>query len=77
MAEFLAWRDQQKVPSVAAVQPLHVAAWIEQQTQPQHAAPTAKLRLAALTEARENGLAGLTRVRLNQRLRLRRRSAPP
>ena len=56
VAEFLAWRDQQKVPSVAAVQPLHVAAWIEQQTR-EHAAPTAKLRLAALTEARENGLA--------------------
>ena len=47
MAEFLAWCDQQQVPSVAAVQPLHVAAWIEQQTR-EHAAPTAKLRLAAL-----------------------------
>jgi len=35
------------VPSVTAVQPLHVAAWIEQQTR-DHAAPTAKLRLAAL-----------------------------
>ena len=44
---FLAWCDQQQVPSVAAVQPLHVAAWIEQQTR-EHAAPTAKLRLAAL-----------------------------
>jgi hypothetical protein len=30
-----------------AVQPLHVSAWIEQQTQ-EHAAPTAKLRLAPL-----------------------------
>ena len=47
VAEFLAWCDQQQVPSVAAVQPLHVAAWIEQQTR-EHAAPTAKLRLAAL-----------------------------
>jgi len=47
VAEFLAWCDEQGVPSVAAVQPLHVAAWIEQQTR-EHAAPTAKLRLAAL-----------------------------
>ena len=35
------------MPSLAAVQPLHVAAWIELQTR-EHAAPTAKLRLAAL-----------------------------
>ena len=35
------------MPSVADVQPLHVAAWIEQQTR-EHAAPTAKARLAAL-----------------------------
>jgi hypothetical protein len=34
------------VPSVAAVQPLRVAAWIEQQTR-EHAAPTAKARLAS------------------------------
>ena len=47
VAEFLAWCDEQGVPSVMAVQPLHVAAWIEQQTR-EHAAPTAKLRLAAL-----------------------------
>jgi integrase/recombinase XerC len=47
VAKFLAWCDEQGVPSVAAVQPLHVAAWIEQQTR-EHAAPTAKLRLAAL-----------------------------
>jgi hypothetical protein len=32
VTEFLAWCDEQGVPSVAAVQPLHVAAWIEQQT---------------------------------------------
>jgi site-specific recombinase XerC len=36
-----------KVPSITAVQPLHVAAGIEQQTR-EHAAPTAKLRRAAL-----------------------------
>ncbi len=47
MAEFLAWCDDNRVPSITAVQPLHVAAWIEQQTR-EHAAPTAKLRLAAL-----------------------------
>jgi site-specific recombinase XerD len=47
VAEFLAWCDDQGVPSITAVQPLHVAAWIEQQTR-EHAAPTAKLRLAAL-----------------------------
>jgi hypothetical protein len=35
-----------RVASITAVQPLHVAAWIEQQTR-EHAAPTAKLRLAA------------------------------
>jgi site-specific recombinase XerD len=47
VAEFLAWCDGQGVPSVEAVQPLHVAQWIEQQTR-EHAAPTAKARLAAL-----------------------------
>ena len=46
-AEFLAWCDDRGVPSIAAVQPLPVAAWIEQQTR-EHAAPTAKARLAAL-----------------------------
>jgi hypothetical protein len=29
VAGFLTWCDDQSVPSVAAVQPLHVAAWIE------------------------------------------------
>ena len=48
VAEFLVWCDAGRgVPSIAAVQPLHVAAWIEQQTR-EHAAPTAKARLAAL-----------------------------
>jgi hypothetical protein len=32
VAEFLAWCDAAGVAPVAAVQPLHVAAWIEQQT---------------------------------------------
>jgi site-specific recombinase XerD len=35
------------VTALAAVQPLHVAAWIEQQSR-EHAAPTVKQRLAAL-----------------------------
>ena len=47
VADFLAWCEDNQVPSLAAVQPLHVAAWIELQTN-EHAAPTAKLRLAAL-----------------------------
>src|SRR5271157_4551616 len=45
VAEFLAWCDDQGVSSVAAVQPLHVAAWIELQ-QKESAAPTVKARLA-------------------------------
>jgi site-specific recombinase XerD len=47
VADFLAWCDDNQVPSVTAVQPLHVAAWIEMQQQ-EHAAPTVKARLAAL-----------------------------
>jgi site-specific recombinase XerD len=47
VAEFLAWCDDQGVPSVAAVQPLHVASWIELQQQ-ESAAPTVKARLAAI-----------------------------
>ena len=47
VADFMAWCEDHGVASVTAVQPLHVAAWIEQQTR-DHAAPTAKLRLAAL-----------------------------
>jgi site-specific recombinase XerD len=47
VAEFLAWCEDNGVPSIAAVQPLHVAAWIEMQQQT-HAAPTVKQRLAAL-----------------------------
>jgi hypothetical protein len=47
VAEFLAWCDEKQVPAIDAVQPLHVAAWIELQQQ-ERAAPTVKLRLAAL-----------------------------
>ena len=46
-AEFLAWCDDNQVPSITAVQPLHVSAWVEMQTR-DHAAPTVKQRLAAI-----------------------------
>jgi site-specific recombinase XerD len=46
-AEFLAWCEKHGAGEIAAVQPLHVAAWIEAQTKT-HAAPTVKQRLAAL-----------------------------
>jgi site-specific recombinase XerD len=45
--DFFAWCADAGVPSIAAVQPLHVAAWIELQTQT-HSAPTVKQRLAAI-----------------------------
>jgi site-specific recombinase XerC len=44
---FMAWCEDNDVTSITAVQPLHVSAWIEQQTR-EHAAPTVKLRLAAM-----------------------------
>jgi site-specific recombinase XerC len=47
-ADFLAWCEVEAgVGSLTAVQPLHVATWIEIQTR-DRSAPTAKLRLAAL-----------------------------
>lgn len=46
-SDFLTWCAGAGVPSIAAVQPLHVAKWIELQTQA-HAAPTVKQRLAAI-----------------------------
>ncbi|WP_244808900.1 MULTISPECIES: tyrosine-type recombinase/integrase [Caballeronia] len=45
--DFLAWCASAGVTSITAVQPLHVAAWIELQTQT-HAASTVKQRLAAI-----------------------------
>lgn len=45
--DFLAWCAGTGVPSIMAVQPLHVASWIELQTAT-HAAPTVKQRLAAI-----------------------------
>jgi site-specific recombinase XerD len=45
---FLAWCEgEASIRSLIAVQPMHVAAWIEFQTR-EHSAPTAKQRLAAL-----------------------------
>jgi site-specific recombinase XerC len=46
-ADFLAWCAGAGVSSITAVQPLHVAAWIELQTQTL-SAPTVKQRLAAI-----------------------------
>ncbi len=47
VADFLAWCEDAGVRSIIHVQPLHVAAWVELQTR-EHAAPTAKQRLAAV-----------------------------
>jgi integrase/recombinase XerC len=47
VGEFLAWCEGRGVASIVAVQPLHVAAYIEALTR-SRAAPTAKLRLAAV-----------------------------
>jgi len=47
VADFLAWCEDRGVRSLTAVHPLHVAAWVEGQARTK-AAPTAKLRLAAL-----------------------------
>lgn len=46
--DFLAWCETEAhLSSLAAVQPIHVASWIEMQTRT-HAAPTVKQRLAAV-----------------------------
>jgi site-specific recombinase XerD len=47
VGEFLAWCAQAGIGSIADVQPLHVAAWIEPQTQTL-SAPTVKQHLAAI-----------------------------
>lgn len=48
VSDFLTWYvDDAEVPSIAAVQPLHVAAWIEAQTR-KLSAPTVKQHLAAI-----------------------------
>jgi site-specific recombinase XerD len=45
--EFLAWCEGHRVPSITAVQPVHVAGYIEELTR-ERSAPTAKQRLAAI-----------------------------
>src|SRR5437660_10558388 len=45
--EFLSWCADAGVPSIAAVQPVHVATWIEAGTR-ELAAPRVKQRLAAI-----------------------------
>ena len=47
VADFLAWCEALGVASIAAVQPLHVASWVELQTC-SRSAPTVKQRLAAI-----------------------------
>ena len=47
--EFLAWCADAGVPSIAAVQPVHVATWIEAGTR-ELAAPSVKQRLAAIRD---------------------------
>ncbi|MDN7177799.1 tyrosine-type recombinase/integrase [Caballeronia sp. SEWSISQ10-4 2] len=47
VGEFLTWCAQAGVISITAVQPLHVATWVELQTQTM-SAPTVKQRLAAI-----------------------------
>ena len=47
VADFLAWCAERDVTSLPAVQPLHVAAWIEGQAQ-ERSAPTVKQQLAAI-----------------------------
>jgi integrase/recombinase XerC len=47
VGDFLAWCERTGLPSLAAVQPLHVASWIEMQTR-ERSAPTVKQQLAAI-----------------------------
>jgi site-specific recombinase XerD len=47
VTEFLAWCEACGVPSIAAVQPLHVAAWTELKTR-ERSGPTVKQHLAAI-----------------------------
>ena len=47
ITDFLTWCAEHRVASITAVQPLHVASWVELQTR-ETSAPTVKLRLAAI-----------------------------
>lgn len=46
-ADFLQWCEKGGVTALPAIQPMHVAAWIEELSR-SHAVPTVKLRLAAI-----------------------------
>lgn len=45
--DFLAWCAERDITALPAIQPMHVAAWIEELGQ-SHSVPTVKLRLAAI-----------------------------
>ena len=47
VTDFLAWCEDHAVPPIAAVQPLHVAAWIEGRTR-ERSVPTVKQQLATI-----------------------------
>jgi site-specific recombinase XerD len=47
VSEFLAWCEHRSVPSITAVQPVHVAGYVEELTRAR-SAPTAKQRLSAI-----------------------------
>jgi integrase len=47
VSEFLAWCEKRRVPSIIAVQPVHIAGYIEELTHAR-SAPTAKHRLSAI-----------------------------
>jgi site-specific recombinase XerD len=47
VSAFLAWCEHHRVPSITAVQPVHVAGYIEELTRAR-SAPTAKQRLSAI-----------------------------
>jgi site-specific recombinase XerD len=47
VSEFLAWCEDHRVPSITAVQPVHVAGYIEELTRAR-SAPTVKQRLSAI-----------------------------
>jgi hypothetical protein len=49
MAQFLTWCDDNQMPSIEAVQPLHVAAWIKVQTR-EHADPAGSVRGAGASQ---------------------------
>lgn len=46
-SDFLAWCEATGIPSIAAIQPLHVGTWIERQTR-ERSAPSVKQQLAAI-----------------------------